>query len=170
DGMEEGGVRGCSPRRRGSRSPSGGTNAGSGPGFAVLSCGRERLLGALKSCRGSSFADGLDKRFLTYDEIAALEDVELTKERTEAKGWFLPPELESAACCKRSASVGLPQRCHRVPPKCNRRGRIWLPACVLGVIRRNTYTESRRLITRRSQVQILPPLLRKAPETAPFAH
>src|SRR4029450_9735347 len=29
-------------------------------------------------------------------------------------------------------------------------------------------TQSRRLITRRSQFQILPPLLRKAPETAPF--
>src|SRR2546429_4883626 len=39
----------------------------------------------------------------------------------------------------------------------------------LGGIRRNAGTQSRRLITRRSQVQILPPLLRKAPETAPFA-
>ena len=39
----------------------------------------------------------------------------------------------------------------------------------LGGIRRNACTESRRLITRRSQVQILPPLLRKALETAPFA-
>jgi two-component system response regulator MprA len=36
---------------------------------------------------------------------------------------------------------------------------IWRHAC----------TYSRRLITRRSQVQILPPLLGKAPETAPFA-
>src|SRR4026208_1315743 len=36
-------------------------------------------------------------------------------------------------------------------------------------IRRNTHTESRRLITWRSQVQILPTLLRKALETGPFA-
>src|SRR5215204_6896142 len=35
--------------------------------------------------------------------------------------------------------------------------------------RRQACTQSRRLITRRSQVQILPPLLREAPETAPFA-
>src|SRR5512133_3457464 len=34
-----------------------------------------------------------------------------------------------------------------------------------GGIRRNACTESRRLITRRSQVQILPPLLQKAPGT-----
>jgi hypothetical protein len=40
----------------------------------------------------------------------------------------------------------------------------------LGGIRRNTCTQSRRLTTRRSQVQILPPLLRRAPETAPFAY
>src|SRR5215212_1769298 len=39
----------------------------------------------------------------------------------------------------------------------------------LGGIRRNACTESRRLITRRSQVQILPPLLRKALETGPFS-
>src|SRR2546421_6456114 len=38
-----------------------------------------------------------------------------------------------------------------------------------GGIRRNPCTQSKRLITRRSQVQFLPPLLRKAPETAPFA-
>src|SRR5215211_204018 len=38
----------------------------------------------------------------------------------------------------------------------------------LGGIRRNAFTQSRRLITRRSQVQILPPLPRKAPETGPF--
>jgi hypothetical protein len=37
----------------------------------------------------------------------------------------------------------------------------------LGGIRRNACTESRRLITRRSQVQILPPLLEKALETRP---
>jgi hypothetical protein len=37
-----------------------------------------------------------------------------------------------------------------------------------GGIRRNACTQSRRLITRRSQVQILPPLLRKAPETGLF--
>src|SRR5262249_25110986 len=36
-------------------------------------------------------------------------------------------------------------------------------------IRRNACTQSRRLTAWRSQVQILPPLLRKAPETAPFA-
>ncbi len=35
--------------------------------------------------------------------------------------------------------------------------------------RRNAATPLARLITRRSQVQILPPLLRKALETAPFA-
>jgi predicted dithiol-disulfide oxidoreductase (DUF899 family) len=35
-------------------------------------------------------------------------------------------------------------------------------------IRRNACTQSRRLITRRSQVQILPPLLRKALETGSF--
>jgi hypothetical protein len=38
-----------------------------------------------------------------------------------------------------------------------------------GGMQRHTYARSRRLITRRSQVQILPPLLRKALETAPFA-
>src|SRR5215211_8391170 len=38
----------------------------------------------------------------------------------------------------------------------------------LGGIRRNARTQSRRLITRRSQVQILPPLPRKAPETGLF--
>src|SRR5207248_11183162 len=39
----------------------------------------------------------------------------------------------------------------------------------LAGIRRNVCTRSWRPITRRSQVQIRPPLLRKAPETAPFA-
>src|SRR4029450_223921 len=38
-----------------------------------------------------------------------------------------------------------------------------------GGIRRNACTRSKRLITRRSQVQILPPLLRKALVRAPFA-
>jgi len=39
----------------------------------------------------------------------------------------------------------------------------------LGGMRRNACKRSRRLIARRSQVQILPPLLRKALETGPFA-
>jgi hypothetical protein len=38
----------------------------------------------------------------------------------------------------------------------------------LGGTRRHTNTQSRRLITRRSQVQILPPLLERALETGPF--
>ena len=38
----------------------------------------------------------------------------------------------------------------------------------LGGIWRNACTRSRRLITRRSRVQIPPPLPRKAPETGPF--
>ena len=38
----------------------------------------------------------------------------------------------------------------------------------LGGIRRNAYTHARRLITRRSQVQILPPLFGKALATGPF--
>src|SRR5438045_3708985 len=38
-----------------------------------------------------------------------------------------------------------------------------------GGIRRNACTQSTRLITRRSQVQILPPLLPEAPATAPSA-
>ena len=38
-------------------------------------------------------------------------------------------------------------------------------------IPKNTSTRSRRPLTRRSQIQILPPpLLRKALETGPFAH
>src|SRR5437867_9349597 len=48
-------------------------------------------------------------------------------------------------------------------------GRKLAPSLHLAGKRRNTYTGSKRLITRRSQVQILPLLLRKAPETAPFA-
>ena len=38
----------------------------------------------------------------------------------------------------------------------------------LGGIRRNAYTKSRRLITRRSQVQILPPLLQEVRKCGPF--
>src|SRR5262249_23388990 len=38
--------------------------------------------------------------------------------------------LEAVSGSKRSASIGLPRRCNRVPPKCNRRGRILLPDCV----------------------------------------
>src|SRR5438477_4420279 len=38
----------------------------------------------------------------------------------------------------------------------------------LGGTRRHTNTQARRLITRRSQVQILPPLLRKGPGRGPF--
>jgi hypothetical protein len=39
-----------------------------------------------------------------------------------------------------------------------------------GGIRRNACTESRRLITRRSRVQIPPPLLEKALTTGPFCY
>jgi len=65
----------------------------------------------------------LTRGFLTYDEIAAaLEDVELTK----GEGWFSPLALESAACCKRSASIALPQGCHRVLPKRTPAAENWL--------------------------------------------
>ena len=50
------------------------------------------------------------------------------------------------------------------------RRRKLAPILHFGGIRRNTCTRSRRLITRRSQVQILPPLLGRALETGPFAH
>jgi len=69
--------------------------------------------------------------------------------------------------CKRSASAGLPQRCHRVPPKLQRPSLIWLAARFWG-IRRHALAHPRPLITRRSQVQILPPLLGKALGTGPF--
>ena len=67
--------------------------------------------------------------------------------------------------CKRSASIPLPRRCHCVPPKCNGRGPILARNLHFCGMRRHACTQARRLITRRSQVQILPPLLRKAPET-----
>ena len=75
----------------------------------------------------------------------------------------------TVSSCKRSASTGLPQRCHRVPPKCTAAAETGSESA-LGGKRRNTYTGSKRLITRRSQVQILPPLLQKALETGLFAY
>jgi len=69
--------------------------------------------------------------------------------------------VESTCGCKRLASIGPPQRCHRVPPKYSVRVPILLGKLHLGGIPRNACTESRRLITRRSQVQILPPLLER---------
>jgi hypothetical protein len=33
-------------------------------------------------------------------------------------------------CCKHSASIALPQRCHRVPPKCTAMAQIWVAACI----------------------------------------
>jgi hypothetical protein len=51
----------------------------------------------------------------------------------------------------------------------HRRGRKLAPILHFSGIRRNACTQSRRLITRRSQVQILPPLPRKALETGSFA-
>jgi len=36
----------------------------------------------------------------------------------------------TVSSCKRSASTGLPQRCHRVPPKCTAAAENWLGAGV----------------------------------------
>jgi RNA polymerase primary sigma factor len=64
-------------------SRSGRTNAHGALGASALSCGRQRFHRTPRTCRGSS-RNGLEKGFLTYDEIAAaLEDVELTREQTE---------------------------------------------------------------------------------------
>ena len=70
--------------------------------------------------------------------------------------------------CERSASIALPRRSHSVPPKCSGGGANLSSRLRLGGIGRNACTRSRRLIARRSQVQIVPPLLRKALETGPF--
>src|SRR5262245_56107777 len=62
--------------------------------------------------------------------------------------------------CKRSASIALPQGCHRVlpnrtPAAKNRHRNLHLAE------RGETRYTIERLITRRSQVQILPPLLKR---------
>ena len=64
-----------------------------------------------------------------------------------------PQPLESACGCKHSASIELPPRCHRVSPKRTVAAENWLGACISAEY---GGTQSRRLITRRSQVQILP--------------
>lgn len=68
------------------------------------------------------------------------------------------------AFCKHQASVAMSAfRLNTRPPP------NLAPSLRFGGMRRYAYTHPRRLITRRSQIQILPPRLRKAPETAPFA-
>jgi hypothetical protein len=69
------------------------------------------------------------------------------------------------AFCKHRASSAMSP----CSAKMHGRGRKLARSLHFGGIRRNTCTQSRRLITRRSQVQILPPLPRKAPGTGPFA-
>src|SRR5205823_7414565 len=71
-------------------------------------------------------------------------------------------------CCKRSASIGLPRRCHSVPRKCSGRGRIWLGACV----RRNT-AERVYIFEAAHNPEVAgsnpAPAIEKALETEPFA-
>jgi hypothetical protein len=64
------------------------------------------------------------------------------------------------------ASLGLPLRCNRVPPKCNGRASIRLGSSV-SAERCGTRVLNRGG-TRRSQVQILPPLLQKGPGNGVF--
>jgi hypothetical protein len=73
-----------------------------------------------------------------------------------------PGPFESSCGCKRLASIWFPLDVtvfHR-----NARPRLQLaPSLHLSGKRRNTYTGSKRLITRRSQVQILPPRYSQRP-------
>lgn len=68
------------------------------------------------------------------------------------------------ASCKQWASAAM-------SPCSAQMQRLWANLALslhFGGVRRHVYTESRRLITRRSQVQILPPLLGEALEAGPF--
>jgi hypothetical protein len=97
--------------------------------------------------------------FEVYYDMKALWPA-ASLERLEAIVRNPTPEAPTRAY-KRSASIGLPQRCHRVPPKCTVAAENWLGAGGFGGTRRHACTQSRRLITRRSQVQILPRYLER---------
>src|SRR5436190_13489557 len=45
-------------------------------------------------------------------------------------GRFTPGVLGATPSCKRSASIGLPRRGQRVPPKCTAAAENWLGACI----------------------------------------
>jgi hypothetical protein len=113
---------------------------------------------------------GSSKRWLPWaTTFASACSIRPSRHREGALGRLLPgcsagATRKPGTCyCKRSASIGLPHGCHRVPSKMH--GPAHEPARSLhfGGIQRNACTQSRRLITRRSQVQILPPLLREGP-------
>jgi hypothetical protein len=75
--------------------------------------------------------------------------------------------LQNRLGCKPSASTRLPRRCHRVPPQMQKVKPDLAWNLHYGGMQRHGDGRSRRLITRRSQVQILPPLLTEALETGP---
>jgi hypothetical protein len=78
-----------------------------------------------------------------------------TTERPASPSWL-------QAFCKHRASAAMSPYSAQM----HGRGRKLARSLRLGGIRRNTCTQSRRLITRRSQVQILPPLLRRPSQAA----
>ena len=78
------------------------------------------------------FAAASEERLLS---IVTVDELEQLRKESDAElgepGRWAPPSRSCSAgararrspinvfSCKRSASIGLPPRCHRVPPKCN---------------------------------------------------
>jgi hypothetical protein len=77
-----------------------------------------------------------------------------------------PPDRQEAACVLQASAFLSDVTVFR--PNCKPWANL-VRSLRFGGTRRNACTELRRLITRRSQVQILPPLLQEAPERAPIA-
>jgi hypothetical protein len=66
-----------------------------------------------------------------YRKFRRLDDVRVNSPSTLADDAHVQvPALESPLDCKRSASIWLPQRCHRVPPKCTSMAQIWVATCI----------------------------------------
>src|SRR5947207_15863050 len=70
--------------------------------------------------------------------------------------------------CKRSASIALPRRCHRIPPKCAAAAENWLRSCISAERGGRVY-----IIEPAHNPEVAgsnpAPLLPEAPATAPSA-
>ena len=77
----------------------------------------------LRACKGR----GLRPRQSLRVASAGLSDAGLPRARPVGR---CRGGLRSAYGCKRSASIGLPQRCHGVPPECTAAAENWLGACI----------------------------------------
>ena len=139
-----------------------------GPRSTGIACSPVRLKTLEIASTGSAEAPPRARsRTRRSDEIDAVRPCRL-EPSTPSLPLVLPGhriDLRLQASCKHLASAGMSP----CSAEMHGRGRQLARCLHFGGKRRNACTQSRRLITRRSQVQILPPLLRKAPETAPFA-